>query len=130
VIVEGDLTDAPNGRAAVSGPNPGPRLFLKTPADNTWTHRRLDGYDFQGNPESTAVDFNTAEATDYPVESDVREGIEYANGDFEGTLAVPTADKVSAGTPVDNTVGTAALDAGVVAAITGAQIAAALNAGD
>ncbi len=60
----------------------------------------------------------------------VREGHAYGPpGDpREGTLAVPPASSVAAGVPVDDTTGTGAVLLADVAAVTGAQIAAATNA--
>jgi hypothetical protein len=46
----------------------------------------------------------------YPTPGNVRQGINY-NISSVGTLAVPTADKVALGTPVDDTIGTAIVTA-------------------
>jgi hypothetical protein len=47
-----------------------------------------------------------------PAEYDVREGIDYGTSlELTGTLAVPTADNVRKGVPIDDTVGTADLTA-------------------
>jgi hypothetical protein len=55
---------------------------------------------------------------DWPAEADVREGVEYKSGDYEGTLIVPAADTVAKGVPVDAGVGTALLlPADVAAAV-------------
>jgi hypothetical protein len=48
---------------------------------------------------------------DYPVESNVRDGIKYAFDNLEGTCVVPDPVDVRKGIGVDNTVGTAVLDA-------------------
>lgn len=53
--------------------------------------------------------------TDYPLEADVREGTEYGDSAYTGTLIVPAAASVAYGVPVDATVGTAVLTAGAVA---------------
>jgi hypothetical protein len=45
----------------------------------------------------------------FPIISDVREGISYASNTFTGTLKVPPPDTVAKGVPTDNTVGTAML---------------------
>lgn len=64
-----------------------------------------------------------------PVEADVRDGITYGvSGQLTGTLAVPPASSVANGVPVDDTTGTAALNLSDLAAVTGAQIAAATTA--
>ena len=44
-----------------------------------------------------------------PAVTDVRSGVSYNGGSLTGTCAVPAANSVAAGVPVDNTVGTAAL---------------------
>jgi hypothetical protein len=41
-----------------------------------------------------------------PIEADVRSGVIYSGGAFEGTLVVPTPSNVRLGIPTDNTVGT------------------------
>jgi hypothetical protein len=46
---------------------------------------------------------------DAPQASDVRDGVEYAEGILTGTLIVPTPDNVRKNIPVDDTVGTAEL---------------------
>ena len=46
-----------------------------------------------------------------PAVSDVRLGTVYSSGNLTGTCAVPQASNVLAGIPVDNTVGTAILNA-------------------
>lgn len=66
--------------------------------------------------------------TDLPDQVDVRDGVTYgASGLLEGSLAVPPAASVAAGVPVDDTVGTAAVKLSDIAAVQGAQIAAATS---
>jgi hypothetical protein len=66
--------------------------------------------------------------TGMPDEADVRSGTVFGYDDeLTGTLAVPPASSVADGVPVDNTTGTAALALGDVAALVGAQIAAAVT---
>jgi hypothetical protein len=48
-----------------------------------------------------------ATALDAPLESDVRDGVVYYGGGKTGTCAVPAAQYVLPGVPIDNTVGTA-----------------------
>ena len=55
----------------------------------------------------TLVDANAAGLT--PDASDVRSGTTYNLGSSTGTCVIPAANTVVAGTPVDNTIGTAAL---------------------
>ena len=57
---------------------------------------------------------------------DVRQGVSYGGGLFAGLLAMPSPAQVSAGIPVDNTVGTAVLSGADVAVLVGAQLAAAM----
>lgn len=63
-----------------------------------------------------------------PTVGNVRKGTTYGvSNEFTGTLAVPPAASVAYGVPVDNTTGTAALSPADIAALVGAQIAAALD---
>jgi hypothetical protein len=63
-----------------------------------------------------------------PSASDVRFGTVYGvGGTVTGTCRVPAASLVGSGVPVDNTTGTASLSPADVAALVGAQIAAALD---
>ena len=48
-------------------------------------------------------------AADYPVETDVRDGVAYDFGALTGSLKVPPVGSVALGVPTDNTTGTAAL---------------------
>jgi hypothetical protein len=57
--------------------------------------------------KKTLVDVNSTSLL--PAASDVRSGVSYGSGARTGTLAVPAASLVAAGTPVDNTTGTAAI---------------------
>ena len=45
----------------------------------------------------------------YPSASDIRQGTTYADGTVSGSLAMPPATAVIAGTPTDNTTGSAVL---------------------
>jgi hypothetical protein len=66
--------------------------------------------------------------TGMPSQADVRSGATYGYlSELTGSLAVPPASSVADGVPVDNTTGTAALSLGDVAALVGAQIAAAVT---
>lgn len=67
--------------------------------------------------------------TDSPAPANVRDGATYGpSGDLTGTLKVPSPSSVANGVPTDNTTGTAALLMADMAAILGAQIAAATSA--
>ena len=59
--------------------------------------------------KKTLVDSSTA--GDYPVNSNVRSGTVFNFGNNTGTMAVPLANQVSLGIPVDNTTGTAVITA-------------------
>jgi hypothetical protein len=54
---------------------------------------------------------------DAPSPNNVRQGISYASGSLTGTMIVPSPDNVAKNIPVDNTVGTAALDASAIWAV-------------
>lgn len=60
-----------------------------------------------GGMFKTLVDANAAGLT--PADSDVRSGTTYNLGSSTGTCVIPAANTVVAGTPVDNTIGTATL---------------------
>lgn len=60
----------------------------------------------------TLVDANAAGLT--PTASDVRSGTTYNLGSSTGTCVIPAANTVVAGTPVDNTVGTAVISAAII----------------
>ena len=68
-------------------------------------------------------------ATGHPAEANVRTGVTYGpTNNLTGTCAVPPANTVSLGVPVDNTVGTAQLDTNALAASLTATLAPALDA--
>lgn len=58
------------------------------------------------NTANDEIRLYTADAFDQPAESDVRDGVEYGSGVYEGTLIVPPVDSVVKNVPVDDTVGT------------------------
>jgi hypothetical protein len=66
-------------------------------------------------------------ATGHPATTNVRTGIVYGpTNNLTGTCAVPPAAAVSLGVPVDNTVGTASLDANALAAALNTSLSASL----
>ena len=68
-------------------------------------------------------------ATGHPATTNVRTGITYGpTNNLTGTCAVPPANTVSLGVPVDNTVGTASLDANALAAALNTSLQASLPA--
>lgn len=116
VIIYGNLYDSSTGTVAVYA-----RRLRVVP---NWTG--ITRYaDTNQNPVSrVSVD----SVTGTPSISNVRQGTVYGyNNELTGTLAVPSANQVAAGIPVDNTVGTAAVRLEDIAAVTGAQIAAAIT---
>jgi hypothetical protein len=121
VIFTGDMTDSLQGAVAVSC-----RVFRMS-ATNTGvtTYTNTVGFP-SGTPVSRVSPDNV---TGMPAEANVRGALVYGfNSELTGTLAVPPAASVAAGVPVDTTVGTAALTPADIAALVGAQIAAALDA--
>ena len=53
----------------------------------------------------------------FPSASDVRKGVSFNAGNSVGTMAVPPAASVASGVAVDNTIGTAFLNASDVASV-------------
>lgn len=90
------------------------------------THSYVNG---TGYPNGARILVKSLDSTDFdvPDPSDVRYGTLYGNSIYTGTLSVPPAESVASGVPVDDTVGTAALSTTDIAALVGAQIAAAVR---
>lgn len=100
-----------------------PRWAVYADVPTTWYVRNNDAFPATGSvvPLSNAI-----EGTPEP--GDVRKNTAYgAGGSITGTLAVPPADSVASGVPVDDTVGTAAVRLTDIAAITGNQLTAILG---
>lgn len=95
-------------------PTSGTAFRLKKLSTNTATFNFCDSVG-----SKTLVD---ATGGQMPATTDVRFGISYASGALTGVCYVPTAGSVAAGTPVDNTVGTATLTAANVQAALAAEI--------
>lgn len=77
------------------------QLIRTTDTDNNLTVR--------DHTNSTSIVFHTPDfATNLPADADVRDGVSFG-GTHTGSLKVPNPNQVSAGIPVDATVGTAAL---------------------
>jgi hypothetical protein len=70
------------------------------------------------NTANDEIRLYTADAFDQPGEENVRNGISYASGTLEGTLAVPPPESVVKNVPVDDTVGTYELTPEVIEHIT------------
>jgi hypothetical protein len=120
VIFQGDMTDSLNGAKAIYT-----RIFRMTATNSgTTTYTNTVGYP-TGTPVTRVSPDNV---TGMAQEADVRLNTIYGfNSELEGTLAVPPATAVGSGVPVDNTTGTASLSPADVAALVGAQIAAAVS---
>ena len=121
VILQGSMTDAANGTVAVST-----RLFRLT-ATTTGLTRHANSVGF---PNGTLVSrVSPALATGVPAVTDVRSGTIYGySNELTGTCAVPAAGSVALGVPVGSTTGTASLAPSDIAALVGAQVAAAIDA--
>lgn len=119
VIVTGNLTDSSQGAVAVYS-----RLLRVNASPNSRTvYANSVGFPNGASVVRASLDV----AGDHPVPANVRQGTTYAYGQFTGAMAVPSPSTVSFGVPVDNTVGTALVTVADLAAVTGAQIAAALS---
>jgi hypothetical protein len=120
VIGTGDLTDSGQGAVAVYS-----RIFrMSDTNEGVTTYTNTVGFP-TGTPVSRV---SPNKIVGMAEEVDVRQGITYGfNDELVGSLAVPPATAVASGVPVDSTVGTAALLLSDVAAVTGAQIAAAIT---
>lgn len=120
-IIAGNIIDASNGRCAILATT----LAIRTTANGNYTdHRSSAGGTARVIRGDSTYWVNSLSGL---AASNVRSGTSYAGGTLTGTLAVPPANAVAAGTPVDNTVGTAALSPSDIAALVGAQITAALD---
>ncbi len=80
----------------------------------------------EGGGRKTLVDTN-ATAGVLPATSDVRSGVVYSTGSLTGTLAVPPAESVLFGVPVDNTTGTVAITTESIASALAAASAITLD---
>lgn len=100
------------------------RFRIKTGQTNSWVAWR-DDTGTNGNE----VRWNTSDISGgNPSAANVRLGTIFGkSNEFTGSLAVPPASSVASGVPVDNTIGTAAVKLEDIAAVTGAQIVAALS---
>ena len=113
VSITGNLTNSSNGTMAFAGS----KLFLTPPTE--WQFRK---------PDLTINTLYTpGVAIGFPATTNVKTGIVYGpTNNLTGTCAVPPAAAVSLGVPVDNTVGTASLDANALAIALDAALTASL----
>lgn len=118
VIFQGDMIDGSGGAVAIHT-----RMMRLTATSSGYNrHQNTVGF-----PNGTPV-FRVSpdQVTGMPTPNNVRAGLSYGyNNLFTGTVSVPPAGSVALGAEVDNTTGTAALDAGTVIAVVGQQVAAA-----
>ena len=116
VKITGNIENHSSGRIAISA------IFLFLESTNmSWQFRKYD--------LTTNTLYTPGVATGHPATNNVRTGIVYGpTNNLTGTCAVPPAAAVSLGVPVDNTVGTASLDANALAAALNTSLSANLSA--
>jgi hypothetical protein len=116
VKITGNIENHSGGRMAISA------IFLFLESTNmSWQFRKYD--------LTTNTLYTPGVATGHPATNNVRTGIVYGpTNNLTGTCAVPPAAAVSLGVPVDNTVGTASLDANALAIALDASLSASLPA--
>lgn len=122
IKISGSLEWGPTGTSPVYGP----RGFLFSPANPALSRVRLyDG----AIPTSVPTDFYTTDnpAMGQPDPEDVRLGVEYGNGTFTGSAAIPPPESVAAGVPVDDTIGEAVITIPTLASVVGQLLADALD---
>jgi hypothetical protein len=113
--ITGNLINHSSGRIAVFNV---PFLFLES-TNMSWEFRKYD--------LTTNTLYTPGVATGHPATNNVRTGVVYGpTNNLTGTCAVPPAAAVSFGVPVDNTVGTASLDANALAAALNTSLSASL----
>ncbi len=125
-ILTGPLisTDGSGGTAAASGVNPcvAQRWFPADTALSTFEYR-MRGQTAAGSPSvRPARQFFLADAysAGYPAAANVRSATTYGPGSiYTGTCAVPPAESVALGVPVDATTGTAAITAASIRSAVG-----------
>lgn len=115
VRLYGNVQNASNGFAAVFGV---PFFFVESTTQ----------YEFRKLDLTTNTLYTPGVATGHPATNNVRTGITYGpTNNLTGTCAVPPANTVSLGVPVDNTVGTSSLDANALAIALDAALTASLT---
>jgi hypothetical protein len=118
--VGGSLIDSPAGDTAVYA-----RRFRCIEIANTIRqHSNAVGY-----PNGDPVTYGSLDyiPNNIPLPADVRQGTDYGPIPWTGTMAVPPADSVAFGVPVDAGTGTAVVRLSDVAQVVGAQIEAVLT---
>lgn len=94
VTVNGNLTNVADITAVYST-----RLRISPSSQQAWTFQT-------SGPNRQIFTANAFSGGTVPAASDVRLGVSYAGGSLSGTCAVPSANSVAFGVPVDNTTGT------------------------
>ena len=116
VQVFGNVQNASNG-------------YMATIAPYVYLDATVTQWEFRKSNLTTNTLYTPGVATGHPAEANVRTGVVYGPANnLTGTCAVPPANTVSLGVPVDNTVGTAQLDTNALAASLTATLAPALDA--
>jgi hypothetical protein len=112
VMLSGPIVCSPYGWFPISGMR---RINWIQNTTNTYIQFRTNQAMFlvqpTGTPNPTYNLVTPDTLVDLPAGDDVRLGTVYGAGSFQGTLAVPPADRVSIGVPVDDTVGTGTINA-------------------
>lgn len=119
VRLNGSMVDSPAGAVAIRT-----RLLRVDESSGTTRYAGTIGF-----PAGTPVTrYSAGMMLGQPSAANVRFGTVYGpSNELTGALAVPPANAVASGVPVDNTVGTAALSPADIAALVGAQVAAAVS---
>ena len=94
ITVNGNLTNVADITAVYS-----PKMRISPTAQQAWTFQTA-------GPNRQIFTANAFSGGTVPAASDVRLGISYAGGSLTGTCAVPSANSVAFGVPVDATTGT------------------------
>lgn len=118
VILQGNLIDGATAAVAVNT-----RIFRMTATNSGYTQYQNNVNYPLGSP---VYRVSPDQVIGMPAASNVRKNTVYGySNQLTGTCAIPPANAVTAGAAVDNTTGTAVLTPGDVAALVGAQVAAA-----
>jgi hypothetical protein len=113
-IFSGNIVNQPDGHLAVLS-----SYLLINGSVSQW--------EFRNSSFNTNTLYAPGVATGFPATTNVKTGIAYGpTNNLTGTCAVPPAAAVSLGVPVDNTVGTASLDANALAIALNASLSASL----
>jgi hypothetical protein len=112
VTVNGNLTNTSDYMAVLAL-----KVRISPTTQQTWTYQTA-------GPNRQMFTANAFSGGTVPAASDVRLGVSYAGGSLSGTCAVPSANSVAFGVPVDNTTGNAVITRAQLFSDTGAIIAA------